>query len=184
VRGSAATARTDRCTHGGVHSKRLRRLPCFDYIGPQRYSLTFCVFERRALFENRALVQVVLQHILQAARCCAFEVLAYCFMPDHVHLFVQANSEDACLTGFVKQAKQMSGYYGQRIARQRVWQPGYFERVLREKEETWQVIAYILDNPVRAGFVNNPGEFAFSGSGVCTLSELLEYVQFPSSRPT
>ncbi|HYN10753.1 MAG TPA: hypothetical protein VES67_25440 [Vicinamibacterales bacterium] len=41
-------------------------------------------------------------------------------------------------------------------------QDGYFERVLRHDEATPQVIAYILENPVRAGLVQDPAEYPFA----------------------
>ena len=52
-------------------------------------------------------------------------------------------------------------YAGQAGAR--LWQPGYFERVLREEEQTDQCANYILSNPIRAGLVRSFEEYSFSG---------------------
>ena len=45
-----------------------------------------------------------------------------------------------------------------------VWQKGYFERVLRGEEGTDAVIAYMLNNPVRAGLVETPMAYPHSWS--------------------
>jgi putative transposase len=155
---------------------RLRRLSGFSYIGPHRYSLTFCTFSRQRLFVEAPIVETVRSQIVRAGELCGFDVFAYCFMPDHLHLLVGGSAGPARLAVFAQRAKQLSGYYGRRIAGGPIWQVGYFERVLREAEDTRSVVAYLLANPVRAGLVLNPGDYPFSGSGVCTLAELLEYV--------
>jgi hypothetical protein len=41
-------------------------------------------------------------------------------------------------------------------------------------------VAYVLANPVRAGLVEDPADYPYSGSGKWTVSELLEYVQSAS----
>jgi len=62
----------------------------FDYAGFHRYSLTFCTDQRRPTFTERRAVDLVLSQIVRASTECAFDVPAYCFMPDHTHLLVHA----------------------------------------------------------------------------------------------
>lgn len=161
---------------------RLRRLNNFSYTGPHRYLLTICAHHKQPLFKNAELVDVIVGQILIAAKACAFEIIAYCFMPDHAHLVVEGSTESASLSAFAQRAKQLSGYHGKRLADGRVWQSGYHERVLRADQDTPSVVAYVLANPVRAGLVENPADYPFNGSGVWTVNELLEYVQ--SNRPS
>jgi hypothetical protein len=63
-----------------------------------------------------------------------------------------------------------------------LWQEGYFERVLREEDTTLDVIAYILQNPVRAGLVGDPGAYPFSGSSLAGIGELLDAVAWRPER--
>ena len=98
-------------------------------------------------------------------------------MPDHCHLVVHGTTQSATLPDFVHRAKQSSGYYGKRVAHRHIWQPGYFDRVLRETEDTRQVVAYVLLNPVRKGLVARPEDYPFSGSGLGTLKELVDSVR-------
>ena len=60
-----------------------------------------------------------------------FAILAYCLMPDHVHLLVEGLTDTSDLTRFAKMAKQRSGGIYRRRFGKRLWQEGYFERVLR-----------------------------------------------------
>ena len=116
---------------------------------------------------NAALVDVCRREILRAATDCGVAVLAYCFMPDHAHLLVHLPAA-APISNFVKRAKQLSGFHGKQLTGSTIWQTGYYERTLRESEETRNVVAYILQNPVRAGLVERPEDYPFSGGRYAT----------------
>ena len=72
-------------------------------------------------------------------------------MPDHLHVLVVAQSDQADMLSFVKPYKQMTGFAYRRDHDQPLWQPGYHERVLRGDEATEAVVAYILENPADKG---------------------------------
>jgi REP element-mobilizing transposase RayT len=84
-------------------------------------------------------------------------------MPDHVHLLVRGGSPDVSLQRFVHQAKQLSAHAYRSIRRQPLWQRGYHDRVLRPHTPLADVIRYIVQNPVRAGLVENADKYRFSG---------------------
>jgi putative transposase len=123
------------------------------------------------------LVGLVLDQFLRAAQDEKFVIIAYCFMPDHVHLLVEGNSPDARLPKFVKRAKQLSGFAARQVIEGKLWQTGYFEHVLRAHEDTRRVVAYILGNPVRAGLVEDPRAYPFSGSGQYQMDMLVDHLQ-------
>jgi REP element-mobilizing transposase RayT len=175
--------RLDVCDIDAMEERRLRRFPHFSYKGFIRYSLTISTHERRPLFTTSTLVETVREQFVQPAPACGFAVIAYCFMPDHLHAFVEGLTAGASLPIFIRKAKQMSGYYGKRVAGQAIWQDGYYDRILRANEDSRSVIAYLLDNPVRAGLVASAAEYPFSGSGLCSLQELLEFGQFREDHP-
>ena len=158
-------------------SGRPHRLRDFDYVGLHRYSLTFCVHERRHLFVQLAPVARSIAQIGHAACRDAFAVLAYCFMPDHLHLLVEGMSETSDLVAFARVVKQRTSYYCFRATKTPVWQKGYYEHVLRNDESVLAVARYILANPVRAGLVAEPQQYPFSGSFVWTWPELMELWQ-------
>jgi putative transposase len=155
-------------------SNRPHRLASFSYKGRHRYSLTFCTHARRELFVDGDVVADALAQILQSAAHNAFTVIAYCFMPDHLHLLVEGQSDDSDLIAFAKDLKQRVAYHYLRAHEGPVWQPGYYERVVRDDEATLTVARYILANPVRAGLVDEPRDYRFSGSAIWTWDQLLE----------
>src|SRR5439155_9374760 len=142
---------------------RPQRLATFSYRGCFRYSLTFCTFARRSCFTESGIVGDVLLQFSQCAGANDFEVLAYCFMPDHVHLVAGGITPTSDLRCFVASAKQLSAYVARRWITVRLWQPGYYERILRDRDEVRGVIKYVLENPVRAGLVNSPRHYPFAG---------------------
>ena len=148
-------------------------LRTFDYLGLHRYFLTFCTDRRRRLFVREETVELVLQQILRASRERAFAVVAYCFMPDHLHLLVEAQSRGSDARRFIRDIKQYSGYQYARQFHEKLWQRYGFEHVLRDEETTQVVAAYVVGNPVRAGLVRRVLDYPFVGSFVYDLSDLL-----------
>jgi putative transposase len=155
---------------------RPKRLQHHSYLGLSRYFLTFCVRERRRVFLNERMISPTMAQIRQAAKDQRFAVLAYCFMPDHVHLLVEGVAEDSNLCQFVTVAKRRSGSVYARTANRPLWQEGYYERVLRLSEDAKWVARYIFANPIRAGLVSSPLEYPFMGSDVWSIREILESI--------
>jgi putative transposase len=146
-----------------MHPGRPKRLPSFSYRGPWRYSLTFCAAHQHRAFVSADVVGLLVEQIVRTCKEQHFEVLAYCFMPDHVHLLLEGLADHADLRACGRLVRQrMALAYTHRVGR-RLWQPGYWERVLREGDATEQCARYIYDNPVRRGLVRAAGEYPYSG---------------------
>ena len=149
-------------------------LKAFDYTGPHRYFLTYCTYSRQHLFVTRERVDLVLLQIERSADEEQFAIIAYAFMPDHIHLLIEGLSESSDCRRFIQRAKQFSGYHYARQFSQKLWQRYGFERVLRDDEATLVVAKYILENPVRAGLVSGVEDYPFAGSRVYSLADILE----------
>src|SRR6185503_12001212 len=108
-------------------------------------------------------VDLVLSQIQRATSEERFALIAYCFMPDHVHLLVEGQVDDSDALRLIRAAKQYSGFYFKQRFGQQLWQRYGFERTLRDDEATLSVARYILENPVRARLVRNPEDYPFSG---------------------
>ena len=92
-------------------------------------------------------------------------------MPDHLHVLAYGSSLTADLPTFINHFKKVTGFtYKQRTGR-RLWQPGYYDRILRDDEGTESVARYIFENPIRAGITKTIGEYRFAGS------DLFDYTQ-------
>jgi REP-associated tyrosine transposase len=122
-----------------------------------------CTFQRAPHFAAPAQIDLVRLEILATAARYAFDVCAYCFMPDHLHLLVHGMGADATLTPFIKMAKQRSGYLFRRRTGAPLWQEGYFERTIRSDEDLAAVALHIQANPVRAGLVVRVADWPHTG---------------------
>jgi len=150
------------------------RIPTFDYQGTFRYSWTICTHLRRRVFASSDVTATVTSQFLHASEVCDVAVLAYCFMPDHLHLLIEGKREVSCATNYVSRAKQTSGYWFKKRTGQRLWQRMSWDRVLRQDDDWLEVTRYILANPLRAGLVEHPLDYPYSGSFVFTRQELMD----------
>jgi putative transposase len=128
------------------------------------------------MFGDAATAALVLWHFRRTAHCASFSIWAYCLMPDHVHLLVAGETPTADFRRFIKRLKQASGQAHAHRMRQRLWQEGYYDRVLRPDDDPKAAARYIIANPVRAGLVRTALEYAYVGSDQWSLKELAESV--------
>jgi putative transposase len=119
----------------------------FDYLGLRQYFLTFCSYSRRRCFVSDDAVVTVRTQIERAAAEQDIALLAYCYMPDHVHLVAEGKAENSDCRQFIKRGTAIS------------------------------VARYILENPVRAGLVTRIQDYPYSGSSAYSIEQILEAVQ-------
>ena len=156
-----------------MRRKPVPRLRGFEYTGGYRYFLTICTEQRVCAFVTREAVDVVLVQLLRSAQDERMGVIAYCFMPDHLHLLVEGMDLESKLTEFVRIFKQRSSFHWKRQFGSELWQRSYFERVLRSHESTVDVARYVLANPLRAGMVESVEDYPFLGSMTMSVRDLL-----------
>jgi REP element-mobilizing transposase RayT len=137
------------------------RLPSFDYLGVYRYFVTCNVLDRREVFTSDAPVACVREQIVRTCTECEFEEIALVCMPDHVHGLFEGTSDGSALVPFMKLLRQRAAVAYKKLERRRLWQPGYFEHVLRDEEDTRDVAFYIIANPVRKGLVEKPEDYPY-----------------------
>ena len=142
------------------------RLDPVSYLGFQEYFLTLCTGGRQKLFANRPLVNALLATLRETSSVHQFAISAYCFMPDHLHLLVQAKSKACDLPVFVKAFKGRAAVAARRLSIRNLWQKGYYDHVVRDSESSGEIAWYIFLNPVRAGLVSNVWGWPHSGSFV------------------
>ncbi len=161
---------------------RPERLNSFDYLGPHAYFLTYCTDSRHPAFIHAERVGVVSTQILRAAVEERFDLVAYCYMPDHLHLLVAGEREDSDCREFIKRSKQLSGFYYQKAFGRRLWQRYGYEHVLRGEEGVLSVARYILENPIRARLAESVRDYPFTGSNRYSVDEILDALPWSPRR--
>ena len=151
------------CSPRGMHRPRPTRLHDFPYVGKYHYSLCFVTNARRRVFESQALANAAIVQIQKTCELELFLVLAYCVMPDHIHLILQGLADTSDLRHCVKLTKQRVEHVARREFDIRgLWQKGYYERVLRSRHAVEDAVRYVLENPVRARLATSIGEYPLS----------------------
>lgn len=148
------------------------RLSSFDYRGPHRYFLTFGTHRRRERFRDSQIVAMVVRHFRRTARREGFAILAYCVMPDHVHLLVEGTTPQSDMRRFVKGTKQSSAQVYSRMKEGCLWGEGCHDRMLRRDTDAREVARYIVWNPVRAGLTATPAAYPYLGSDLLSMEDL------------
>ena len=123
------------------------------------YLLTACCHSREPHFADPRAARIVMETLRWLDDNGRMVLLAVVVMPDHVH-FV-ATLRDRAIRGLMHSLK---GCSAQRINREngrkgRIWQAGYHDRALRSDQAVGAAIGYCLQNPVRAGFVEDSREY-------------------------
>lgn len=96
-----------------------------------------------------------------------WEVGRYVVMPDHVHFFVAPMlAETKPLSNAIGKwkewtAKRIKATGGVAAP---IWQPAFFDHLLRSKESREAKWNYVCENPVRAGLVRRVEDWPYAGS--------------------
>jgi putative transposase len=143
------------------HLRRLHRVWVDDPI----YFVTTCTFQRRRILTSPKIAAVLVEECRNARERHGWAIGRYVVLPDHVHFFCSSELDAKPLPSFLQAWKQWTS---KRIASEldiagAIWQPEFFDYVLRSSESYSQKWDYVLDNPVRAGLVSNADEWRWQG---------------------
>jgi len=97
-------------------------------------------------------------------------------MRDHFHGLFESTAPDCDFRKFASMLKQRSAFAHKKATSEKLWQDGYFDRVLRREEATLDVVAYILENPVKGGLCRGSRDYPFMGSTRYSIGELHDAV--------
>ena len=91
---------------------------------------------------------------------------AWAIMPNHVHAIIKMlpkcplwKTINSWKSFSAKKINALTGRKGS------VWALDYFDRYIRDHDHYFNAITYIHNNPVKAGLVQNPGDWEYSSYG-------------------
>lgn len=159
-----------------------RRLSGISYDRLAAYFVTSVTNNRVKAFDINTFGPFVVDALIEIAQRFGFEVSAYVVMPDHVHFLLAAVHDGADFKAMVKAWKQRTGFEWSRRCGKKLWQHGYWERVLRGNDNPLSICRYIIENPVRAGLSRHPQGYPLCGSTQYELKHICEAVQMKGWR--
>ena len=94
-----------------------------------------------------------------------YRLLAWCVMPNHVHALIETK-EGFPLADVLHSWKSFTGSQANKFLNRRgeFWQREYLDRFVRNAEHYEAVVAYIEENPVKAGLAKFKTEWAWSSA--------------------
>lgn len=148
--------------------------------------LTCSFYHRFDLLASSTACQLLGAALRDARETAQFDLWAYVFMPNHVHLLIRPRSETYSMAAIQRSFKEPFAREFVQLMRQndthllkllrfgqnprwfhRVWQRGGgFDRNLYTSEYVRRAAAYTEANPVRRGLVESPGEWRWSSARV------------------
>jgi putative transposase len=155
---------------------RPARLSREQYLAPQFCFVTVCTKDRRPTLVHPKVADFVVGEMSELLDAIEVDLTAYCVMPDHIHLLLEAETTSVDMRVVIERAKQRVGFRYAQLFGVPLWQRSYFDHTLRSDEAVESVIAYIVNNPIRAGFVTRPEDWPFWGAAHRSRSDLLETI--------
>lgn len=161
------------------------RLAHFDYSSADHAYFVTARARVGTPFTDARLAQVVVDSLEWMRVHRDVSIYAYCLMPDHLHVLLQlpvefpqprrpprdvprpaANRDPQAALGtiignfksFTTNRSWKLGFRGQ------LWQARFYDHIVRRSEDGIGIAQYILENPVRAGAVEEWSEWRWSGT--------------------
>ena len=129
------------------------------------FFITSCVQGRTPLLANQTAHEILREEWLEAETRHGWRIGRYVIMPDHVHFFCMAGPAAKALPEFMRPWKEWTA---KRILKTAglpapLWQPRFFDHVLRSRDSYGEKWSYVANNPVRAGLAARPEEWPYAG---------------------
>lgn len=143
------------------HLRRLSKV----FVDDPAYFVTTTTKSRRKVLDNPAAHRILREEWENALERHGWAIGSYIVMPDHVHFFCKPTHEAAKLSELMQHWKQWTS---KRIKKELkldepVWQAEFFDHLLRSQESYSEKWNYVEQNPVRAGLVEQAGNWPYAG---------------------
>ncbi len=163
------------------------------------YFITLTVVDWVDIFSRREYSEVIIESLGFSQKNKGLEIYSYVIMTNHLHLIV--SREKGKIGDWVRDFKTFTSkkivelilsnhqesrkewlkflfkFHAKKINKLNgysLWKEGYCPIVIDSNEILQQKLDYIHDNPVRAGFVNNPEEWRLSSANIESPIKILE----------
>ena len=146
--------------------RRRNRLKFHNYSEHREYYITFCTHKRKRIFSSHSVSNIAITNAKQTCLECQIDLIAYCIMPDHIHLLLMPAGE-ASVSEFARRYKARVTQELRKLNLSGdIWQRSFFDHVVRKDKHVNEIARYILLNPVRRGIVDHIDEYPYSGDSL------------------
>lgn len=133
------------------------------YVPNAIYFITTNTQDRKALFADEQNVALLRQTMREVKEHHPFQMRAYAFMPDHLHLLILL----LAVTDITKLMQSIKRNFTRNFKAERgltgslkLWQRSFYDHVIRDERDYLNHMHYIHYNPVKHGYVSRPEDYA------------------------
>jgi len=137
----------------------------FQTYAPPLYFVMICTIHRQKIGDLGTAHRAFQSYARRARDEFGVAVGRFVMMPDHLHLFVRGGG-DFNLAQWVNGLKRAISVALGATNKSPLWQPGFFDHILRNDESYSQKWEYVHENPVRAGLVSLTDDWPYQGEFV------------------
>ncbi|MCC6414828.1 MAG: transposase [Opitutaceae bacterium] len=129
------------------------------------YFITTCCAQRRKILTTPTASPILTNAWKAAPSLHGWFVGRYVIMPDHVHFFARPGPNAKRLTAFLRNWKRWTSNQLVKFAgvEPPIWQPEFFDHLMRSADSYAEKWNYVRLNPVRAGLVTAPEMWPYCG---------------------
>ena len=144
--------------------RHLRRLDEIWVTNPI-YFITICADGRLPRLANDDFHAIAIEVWRNCEEHYGWTVGRYVIMPDHVHFFAYDSHVESTLSEFVGKWKEWTAKYCRRGLGflMPLWQPEFFDHILRSSESYEEKWEYVRNNPTRAGLAESADGWKYQG---------------------
>lgn len=129
------------------------------------YFVTTDTWERRTLFINSALANIVVEQLAACRDRGYYKLHAFVVMPEHLHVLLTPGDE----TAIEKAMQLIKGGSAYRMGIEKpqkfpIWHRSFHDRWIRDSEQYLNAKLYIEQNPVKAKLVDKPDAYLWSSA--------------------
>jgi putative transposase len=124
------------------------------------FFITTPTYQRKPIFLNPATAELFLDTLQHYRRDGCYKLHAFVAMPDHIHLLLTPNE-----ITLERAIQLIKGGFSRRLGtRFPVWQRGFADRRMRDRDDFLTHRNYIHHNPVRARLCQRPEDYPYSSA--------------------
>ncbi|OGS47457.1 MAG: hypothetical protein A2539_02405 [Elusimicrobia bacterium RIFOXYD2_FULL_34_15] len=132
--------------------KKNIRLKEYDYSTNGYYFVTICTNYRKSYLNNEKVKKVVVTELARLSYLKGIKIDFYVIMPEHIHVIIILEDSAYSLFEILRRFKSKTTVLVKKIANQgwqlqKLWQPNYFEHIIRNEKALGKIREYIKNNP-------------------------------------
>lgn len=133
-----------------------------------RCFITCVTKNREPLFANRSNIILFMQTLREVQAIKKADIIAYVIMPDHIHMIIQSTTSTTLQImkslkwNFTQNWKLISPLDNDLLNPAHLWQEKFWEHTINDDRDLHNHINYIIKNPVKHGYVDDPEDWPYS----------------------